>query len=131
MNISGMNHFTILADDLDATRAFYTEVLGLTEGYRPPLSFPGIWFYVGEQAVLHVIQRSPLPNPGGVFDHVALTASDLRATVDTLERRGIDYQLQRQIGTELWQLFFFDPNGARIELDFAPHEGPLEELEEG
>ena len=40
MNIRGMNHFTVLADDLDRSREFYRGVLGLQEAYRPPLGFP-------------------------------------------------------------------------------------------
>jgi catechol 2,3-dioxygenase-like lactoylglutathione lyase family enzyme len=126
MDVSGMNHFTILARDLDETRAFYTEVVGLTEGYRPPLKFPGLWLYAGGTAVLHVIHRQQLPEPGGVFDHMAYSASGLAAAVERLKSRGIDYQLRQQVGTELWQLFFYDPNGARIELDFASDEGPVE-----
>ncbi|MGE5617182.1 MAG: VOC family protein, partial [Bacillota bacterium] len=32
--IEGMNHFNVLTDDVDKTRAFYVGVLGLTEGDR-------------------------------------------------------------------------------------------------
>ena len=126
MAISGMNHFTILAEDLDATRSFYTEVLGLTEGYRPPLSFPGLWLYAGDHPIVHVIQRSPLPEPGGLFDHVAMTATDLSGVVQTLKARDIGYSLSQQAGTEVWQLFLRDPNGVKIELAFAADEGPVE-----
>ena len=125
MNISGMNHFTILTDDLEATRGFYGGLLGLEEGYRPPMNFDGIWYYVGGQAVIHIIHRASLPEAHGTIDHVALTASDLKSTVAKLESHGLSYDLRQQVGTELWQLFVDDPNGATIELDFAPHEGPL------
>ena len=81
MKVHGMNHFTILAKDLEATRSFYTEILGLKEGYRPPMSFPGIWFYAGKQPILHVIHRSKLQeHRAGVIDHMAFTATDLPAT---------------------------------------------------
>jgi catechol 2,3-dioxygenase-like lactoylglutathione lyase family enzyme len=118
-----MNHFTVLSDDLEATRRFYTGVLGLTEGYRPPLTFPGAWLYSGQQAVLHVIAGRPLPEPPqGVLDHMAFTATDLRATVGKLESAGIKYELRKQAGGGTWQLFCFDPCGARVELDFDPSE---------
>jgi hypothetical protein len=29
-----------------------------------------------------------------------------------------------QVGSNVWQVFFHDPNGAKIELDFAPDEAP-------
>lgn len=125
MNVGGMNHFTILAKDLEETRAFYTSVLGLKEGYRPPLEFPGAWFYVGRNAILHVIQRAPLPDAaGGVFDHMAFSATDLPGTLQRLKSLDIAYELIHQVGSEVWQVFFHDPNGAKIELDFAPHERP-------
>ena len=81
MKVHGMNHFTILAKDLEATRSFYTEILGLKEGYRPPMSFPGIWFYAGKQPILHVIGRKSLPPQGGVFDHMAYSAKNLAGMV--------------------------------------------------
>ena len=36
--------------------------------------------------------------------------------------RGISYDLRRQAESGTWQLFCFDPNGARVELDFDPDE---------
>lgn len=65
MAIAGMNHFTVLSGSLDATKAFYVDILGLKEGYRPPLGFPGVWLYVGDQAVLHVIAGRKLPSEPG------------------------------------------------------------------
>ena len=125
MGIAGMNHFTVLSGNLDATKAFYIGILGLKEGYRPPLGFPGVWLYVGDQAVLHVIAGRKLPSePGGVLDHMAFSASDLSATVKKLESSGIKYDLRKQADSGTWQLFCFDPSGAKVELDFAPTEKP-------
>jgi catechol 2,3-dioxygenase-like lactoylglutathione lyase family enzyme len=126
MTAHAMNHFTILAENLEETRDFYGELLGLKEGYRPDMGFPGAWLYAGEQAVLHVVVRNPLPQPrAGVLDHMAFSAVDLVGTVRKLEQRGVRYQLGRQVETSVWQLFFHDPNGARVELDFAATErGP-------
>jgi catechol 2,3-dioxygenase-like lactoylglutathione lyase family enzyme len=119
MPVEGMNHFTVLTADLEACKAFYVELLGLREGFRPPLGFPGVWLYAGGQAVLHVIAGRPLPpDPHGVLDHMAFTATDLRATVAKLQARKITYDLRRQAQSGTWQLFCFDPNGARVELDF-------------
>src|SRR5258708_28300055 len=83
MAIDGMNHFTVLTKDLDATRDFYVGILGLKEGYRPPLSFPGIWLYAGAQPVLHVVAGRPFPEPpAGVLDHMAFSASGLPAIAE-------------------------------------------------
>ena len=123
MAIAGMNHFTVLTDDVARTTDFYRDVLGLREGDRPDLGFPGGWLYAGATAVLHVIggkTREQL-RPG-VIDHMAFTASGLREVLATLERHGIENVCRQQAGTGTWQVFFFDPNGARVELDFAADE---------
>jgi len=41
--------------DLERSRAFYREVLGLQELARPPFNFPGAWFAAGESQQLHLI----------------------------------------------------------------------------
>jgi len=90
MPISGMNHFTVLAKDLEATKAFYMGVLGLSEGFRPDLGFPGAWLYCGKEPVLHIIAGRALPaDPRGVLDHMAFSAHDLRATTAKLKSSGI------------------------------------------
>ncbi len=123
MAISEMNHFTVLTHDLDATRQFYIEILGLKEGYRPALGFPGAWLYVGDRAVLHVIAGRAVPDPpAGVLDHMAFSANNLPATVATLNERGVEYVLRKQNDSGVWQLFCYDPSGARVELDFAASE---------
>lgn len=123
MAIEGMNHFTVLTSDLTRCKSFYMGVLGLSEGYRPPLAFPGAWLYCGSQAVLHVIAGRALPAEAqGVIDHMAFTAVNLQSTVDTLKKAAISYELRRQKGPETWQLFCYDPDGARVELDFAASE---------
>jgi catechol 2,3-dioxygenase-like lactoylglutathione lyase family enzyme len=123
MATTGMNHFTILTDDVPRTVAFYRELLGLVDGERPDLGFPGAWMYVGDTAVLHIIggkQKSELKP--GVIDHIAFSANDLDATLARLTSRGIEHVCRRQAGTGVWQVFFYDPNGARVELDFGAHE---------
>ncbi|CAE6501217.1 MAG TPA: glyoxalase [Nitrosomonas nitrosa] len=123
MAIDGMNHFTVLTSDLEKSKAFYIGVLGLTEGYRPPFAFPGAWLYSGDQAILHIIAGKPLPvEAQGVIDHMAFTASNLQVVVDTLNQHGIPFKLHRLVGEHTWQLFCHDPDGAKVELDFAASE---------
>ena len=125
MAVSGMNHFTILTDNLDATLAFYKEHLEFSAGPRPPFKFPGAWLYAagGSDAILHVIAgREKKDLVKGVLDHMAFTAQDLAASVAKLKSQGIPYELRKLPGYGTWQLFFVDPNGAKVELDFDPAE---------
>lgn len=122
MKIEGMNHFNVLTDDVDKTRAFYVGILGMVEGERPPFGFDGAWLYAGGRPVLHVSKRNLPTERMGVIDHIAFTASDLAATTARLKAKGVAFDLFRQTGTGIWQIFCFDPMGAKVELDFDPSE---------
>ena len=128
MPATAMNHFTILTDDVEGSVEFYGRYLDLVVGWRPPFGFPGAWLYArdGDEAILHIIggrERDVLVP--GVIDHMAFTANRLQQAVRQLEEDGIEYVLRRLPESGVWQLFFHDPNGARVELDFDPEEpGP-------
>jgi len=123
MPISGMNHFTVLTNDLDATTAFYVDILGLCTGFRPDFDFPGAWLYADGRAILHIVAGRGVPaDPRGVIDHMAFSAHDLRTVAARLKERGIEYDLRRLPSTGAWQLFCLDPSGARVELDFEASE---------
>lgn len=125
MAATAMNHFTILTDDLEGTLAFYAEYLDLHPGRRPPFKFPGAWLYArdGQDPILHVIAgREKEDLVKGVIDHMAFSGRDLKSMVQKLKARGIEYDLRRLPDYGTWQLFFTDPNNARIELDFEPAE---------
>ncbi|MBM3355111.1 MAG: glyoxalase [Betaproteobacteria bacterium] len=127
MTVLACNHFTILTDDLPATLAFYEEHLNLKAGARPPFTFPGAWLYgdggKGSDPILHIVAgigRERLVK--GVIDHMAFTGKGLAAAVAKLKARGVDYELRRLPAYGTWQLFFFDPNGAKVEIDFEAAE---------
>jgi catechol 2,3-dioxygenase-like lactoylglutathione lyase family enzyme len=128
MSVSSMNHFTILTDDLDATLAFYDRFLGLRPGRRPPFTFPGAWLYAqdGNDPILHVVAGKPRAAlVKGVIDHMAFSAQNLQALVAKLQAADVPYELRRLPEFGTWQLFFHDPNGAKVELDFdAAEHGP-------
>jgi catechol 2,3-dioxygenase-like lactoylglutathione lyase family enzyme len=123
MTVSAMNHFTILTDDLPATLAFYEEHLDLKPGARPPFTFPGAWLYAdggrGKDPILHIVagkEKERLVK--GVIDHMAFSGSGLAQAVAKLKAHGIDYELRKLPAYGTWQLFFHDPNGAKVDIDF-------------
>lgn len=125
MTAVAMNHFTILTDDLPATLAFYEEHLRLKPGPRPPFAFPGAWLYAegGSEPILHIVAgRSRAELVPGVIDHMAFTGRGLAEAVARLKARGIAYELRKLPAYGTWQLFFLDPNGAKVELDFDASE---------
>lgn len=129
-----LEHFLIQAADLEATRDWYVRVLGMRVGPSPDFKFPVCWLYLGERDVLHLTQggaqvsqnrldylgqQSQATQGSGVIDHVAFRCTGLRETIAHLRREGADFK-QRQVDDQgLYQLFLFDPNGVKIELNFA------------
>ena len=55
-------------------------------------------------------------------DGPAFSATGLSETLATLITYNIEHTCRRQAGTKMWQVFLFDPNGARVELDFSADE---------
>jgi len=126
MPIQRMDHFTIVTKDAAATQKFYGELLGFEPGPRPNFAFPGAWLYNDGKAILHVIEKPQPPSESGVLDHMAFWGTDLPGYVAKLKQRGIAFDLRRVpeggAAAGVWQLFFFDPNNARVEIDFAASE---------
>ncbi len=53
---------------------------------------------------------------------MAFTARDVKAVKARFDAAGVKCDLRRQTGSGVWQLFTYDPNGAKVELDFDPAE---------
>jgi catechol 2,3-dioxygenase-like lactoylglutathione lyase family enzyme len=120
--LDGLDHVTVLARDLDASVAFYERVLGLIRGDRPAFGFPGAWLYLGDRPVIHLIGgRGPAAGSGAI-DHLAFRAKGLATTRARLAGLDIAVQERTVPGQGLVQLFVHDPDGVRIELNFAAAE---------
>src|SRR5690606_31994432 len=126
MPIERMDHFTIVTKDAEATAKFYGDMLGFEPGPRPTFAFPGVWLSNGKAPSRHVIQTSTIPEGSGVLDHMAFWGTDLPGYVAKLQAKGLKYDLRRLPdggpGAGIWQLFFHDPNGARVEIDLPASE---------
>jgi catechol 2,3-dioxygenase-like lactoylglutathione lyase family enzyme len=123
--VQRMDHFTIVSDRIQETRAFYAE-LGLQAGPRPSFSRDGLWLYVEGRPILHVIESDRMPEPRrGVLDHMAFFSHDVQRALDWVRGKRLPFRLQRAPEPfNIWQLFFPGPNGEDVELDFAPDEAP-------
>lgn len=126
MTIQRMDHFTILTKDSQATAKFYNEMMGFTVGDRPNFGFPGIWLWNDGKPILHVIEKPEIPNGTGVLDHMAYWGTGLADYIAKLKARNMTYELRRLpeggFGAGIWQLFFYDPSGARVEIDLPATE---------
>jgi catechol 2,3-dioxygenase-like lactoylglutathione lyase family enzyme len=138
MPISHIEHFLVAADDIDATRDWYARVLGMKPGPHPDFGFPVHWMYVGDTDLVHIgpsarqageIQKKFLGRTSrdagegtGALDHIAFRATGLRGMLEHLRKEKISFTQRRANGQALFQLFLYDPNGVKIELNYASEE---------
>ena len=122
MSIRHVDHINIATRKLEETRAFFVDVLGLKEGYRPPFDFPGYWLYAGDAAVVHMqlASQDVGPSDASALNHFAFDVDDLDSLLARLDGHGVPYRAVGVPGTEIRQAFLHDPNGVRVELNFKP-----------
>ena len=93
-----LDHATIVTAELDTARRFFVDVVGLTEGARPPFSVDGYWLYANGRAVIHLIEATVPAGAGRVaprIDHIAFrldSAAEWQALLGRLHAAGVDYQ---------------------------------------
>jgi catechol 2,3-dioxygenase-like lactoylglutathione lyase family enzyme len=130
MPLGGLQHFTIEPQDLERTKNFYVDVLGLEIGDRPPLDFPGYWLCSSGQATVHLMGTRK-PREGiivrgtekkyedtGRLDHIAFAASDVEGMRKRLQTRNVKFRESIVPRTGDTQVFLYDPDGVGVELNF-------------
>lgn len=109
----GVHHVSIMVPDVDAARAFYVDVLGLTPRHdRPDFGIGGAWLDAGAQQV-HLVEGPP---PTSAGQHFALRVADLEAVVTELRAKGCDVGDPMVTGVGR-QTAVRDPAGNTVELN--------------
>lgn len=122
MSIRLVDHINIATPQMEATKDFYVDVLGLTVGWRPPFAFPGYWLYAGDRAVVHmqVADREVAGSSDSALNHFAFDVDDLDTLLARLDAAGVKYREVGVPGTQIRQAFLLDPAGVRVELNYRP-----------
>ena len=122
-----IQHAGLVVSDLERSRRFYAEALGLEEVPRPPnFTFAGAWFRCGDDEI-HLLAEadttglagSPDPGAGAAFglaNHLAFEVDDLAASCARLDENGVALiggPMPR--GDGVVQVFFRDPDGHLLE----------------
>jgi catechol 2,3-dioxygenase-like lactoylglutathione lyase family enzyme len=125
MRVLAIDHLNLRASKalIAELRDFYHHVLGLRVGWRPPFRSHGHWLYLEDQPIIHLVEDESIDAPTGArgkhVDHVAFSCTDLQGFEKLLTDRGIPFRRTEVPGTPLVQLFFADPAGNGVELQFA------------
>lgn len=135
MAVRTLDHCSIRTLDLEASRAFYIDLLGMEEGDRPDFPFPGAWLCLEGHAVIHLVGVDPDDSVGlveylggdidldtlgggGSLDHIAFCATDADAMIRRLQRNNVPFRERQVPNMALSQIFVEDPNGITIELNY-------------
>jgi catechol-2,3-dioxygenase len=126
MTVHGLHHFNIRAseEELIVLRDFYSNVIGLTIGPRPPFRSLGFWLYADGVAVLHLTRASDtealpsLPDRCSAADHIAFRCSGLQTVLLRLREHNVPHSVDNVPLTGEVQIFLRDPSGLGVELNF-------------
>lgn len=113
--VTRLEHVNTRSADVERTRAFYETFLGLRAGPRPAFQSKGYWMYLGDEPILHLVQRpaGELSKPdSGNVDHVAFLGTDRAALCASLTAAGVAFRETPS------QVFITDPDGLKIEINF-------------
>ena len=118
----GIHHITILVTNLERSRKFYGEVLGLQEKQdMPDFGRPLIWYQVGPTQIHILPKESVAVNQYDDLSslawnrHVAIGIEDFSEIKQRLDDENLPYCENPNSALGLRQLFFQDPDGNGLE----------------
>jgi len=123
VEITSLNHVAVCVTDVDRSRRFYGDVLGLKEIDRPPFPFAGAWYELAAGRQLHLIVHDRPLTLRGTIDidlrdgHLALAVADFDRAVAHLSTAGVECVVRPDNITPWKQIYFTDPDGNVIELN--------------
>lgn len=116
-----LHHVNIRTVQLDAMSEFYEKALGLKRGKRPNFMFGGAWHYCGKEAVVHLVESVAQPKTKeSQIEHFAFrTTGPMSAFQKRLRRNDAPYEVISIEDLNMRQINVFDPDGNKIEVQFA------------
>lgn len=126
IQVKSLDHVTIVVKDLERSRQFYVDGLGMTEVPRPSFTFPGSWFQAGDTQI-HLIQEhvgtppagNPLPEQFRTSrsHHFAFVIDDADAAYARAQELGMKIVSPPKSRPDGFvQVFLNDPDGHVVEL---------------
>ena len=126
IQVKSIDHVTLVVKDLDQSRKFYVEGLGMREVPRPGFTFPGLWFQAGPTQI-HLIGEhaggSPAGNPlpeqfrTSRSHHFAFLVDGVEAAFARAQELGMKIDSPPKARPDGFvQVFLNDPDGHVVEL---------------
>lgn len=130
IQVEAIDHVTLVVRDLEASRRFYVDLLGMEEVARPAFTFEGAWFRAGEtwlHLILEHAESGPAPSrpPGELTAsrtrHFAFRVRDGFEAAEMLRAAGAPIAAGPKVRPDgAVQVFVYDPDGHVVELSSGP-----------
>src|SRR5262245_16810839 len=134
MPVTSLNHYLIVSKNLERSKKFYQDVLGLDLAERPDFGFPGYWLKTGGDICVHLASQNPNKirdqfllkkhprgtNGSGSVDHIAFLAKDANKVRSRIRKNKVTMHFRSfpDAKPPLFQIFLKDPDDVTIELNF-------------
>ncbi len=123
LEITQLDHCSVIITNVERSRRFYRDLLGLKEIPRPrTFEFVVLWFELGNHQLHLLLKNQPdTTSPR----HFALRVADVAAARRYFREKGVPFEETTPIpGAD--RFFIFDPDGNRIEIiqwlqPYGPH----------
>lgn len=124
--VTGIEHFAIAAKNTEALANFYVNTLGFSVAYRNAKTPPTFFIKPAQAgAMIEIVPANEKPaSRREMFDaglvHVALSVSNLDATMKELAAKGIAFEGDIKVSGDVKAVFFRDIEGNILHLIERP-----------
>src|SRR5262249_33478612 len=130
LGVKSIDHVTLVVKELEPSRRFYVDILGMRQVPRPAFSFDGLWFQAGKTQIHLILEFSgsgpagsllPAPLRSARTQHLAFEVADANAALARLQELRVPIVAGvRPRPDGYLQAFVTDPDGHVIELCSPP-----------
>ncbi|RWE72597.1 VOC family protein [Mesorhizobium sp.] len=119
IKVRQLAHVCIFAHDLEATRSFYRDVLGMHTRFnflRDGRIF-GFYLDCGGRSYVEVFEKNEASySDRNQINHFCLEVEDIEAAIAHIRSKGVAVTPKKLACDDTYQAWISDPNGVRIEL---------------
>ena len=119
-----INHIALSVAQLERSRVFYQEIIGLDTIPEPFHDNRHVWFSISEKGHLHIIQNPPPIMVPSKNTHLCFSVPEITSFVKRLRKNKIqyeDWQGKKDTMTTrvdgIHQIYFQDPDGYWVEIN--------------
>ncbi len=125
MNVR-FDHLSLRAKNPERMKTFLCELLGLTVGFRPNLSFDGYFLYAGDNDLVHIFPRQDShgvpPSESNtlaeenIVHHVSFHSDDYDELMTRIAVLELNYSVSQVPDTGVKQIFVRAPENLLVEI---------------